>query len=135
MEYVCWSKSILLGDKNTLIKIEKKFASIPNNHLTYQTYPLLFDTDVSDIEEEDWGGKEFIYKTYWEGDNLVIEGESEYYPVDGLFEFLSQEWIVDCDMLFKEKHLDLTTRLTWKKGEPDEEEEWTYYEYLFMVYE
>ena len=87
----CWNSVTISGDIDTIKKIESKFNSLDDNPLNYKNYQKLFDTDVTDVQDEDWGPKWFTPSVKIVDDKLIIKGDSAWSPASPLFELISNE--------------------------------------------
>ena len=130
----CWNKIIIKGDETQLMKIEEKFNSSENGVFTINNYHLLFDTDVSDMSEEDFGSKRFIPSVSRQDGQLLISGESAWSPMIGLFERICHDYKVEATLNYDEQGLDFAGRISWdSNGVETENEEWTYWENLYLT--
>ena len=127
----CWNKVIIKGDEATLKKIEEKFNSSENGVFTMNNYQSLFDTDVSDMGEDDFGSKRFFPSVSIEEGQLHISGDSAWSPMIGLFERICVEYGVEAELEYDEMGYDFAGRVVWdSNGVELENEEWTYWERL-----
>jgi hypothetical protein len=127
----CWNKVIIKGDESTLKKIEEKFNSVENGFFNINNYSSLFDTDVSDMDEDDFGSKRFLSSVTIQDGQLLISGDSAWSPMVGLFERICVEYGVEAELEYDEIGYDFAGRIVWdSKGVEIENEEWTYWERL-----
>jgi hypothetical protein len=129
----CWNMVIIKGDETTLKKIEEKFNSSENGVFSMNNYQSLFDSDVSDMEEDDFGSKRFSPSVNMEDGELHISGDSAWSPMIGLFERICVEWGVEAELEYDEMGYDFAGRIVWdSKGVEVVNEEFTYWERLCM---
>ena len=129
----CWNMAIIKGDEVTLKKIEEKFNSSENGVFSMNNYQSLFDSDVSDMVEDDFGSKRFIPSVSMEDGELHISGDSAWSPMIGLFERICVEWGVEAELEYDEMGYDFAGRIVWdSKGVEVINEEFTYWERLCM---
>ena len=129
----CWNKVIIKGDEATLKKIEEKFNSSENGIFSMSNYQSLFDSDVSDMDEDDFGSKRFSPSVELEDGQLFISGDSAWSPMIGLFERICVDYGVGAELEYDEMGYDFAGRVVWdSKGVEVENEEWTYWERLCM---
>ena len=129
----CWNMAIIKGDEATLKKIEEKFNSSENGVFSMNNYQSLFDSDVSDMVEDDFGSKRFIPSVSMEDGELHISGDSAWSPMVGLFERICVEWGVEAELEYDEMGYDFAGRIVWdSKGVEVINEEFTYWERLCM---
>ena len=129
----CWNMAIIKGDEVTLKKIEEKFNSSENGVFSMNNYKSLFDSDVSDMEEDDFGSKKFTPSISMEDGELHISGDSAWSPMIGLFERICVEWGVEAELEYDEMGYDFAGRIVWdSKGVEVINEEFTYWERLCM---
>ena len=129
----CWNMAIIKGDEVTLKKIEEKFNSSENGVFSMNNYQSLFDSDVSDMVEDDFGSKRFIPSVSMEDGELHISGDSAWSPMVGLFERICVEWGVEAELEYDEMGYDFAGRIVWdSKGVEVINEEFTYWERLCM---
>jgi hypothetical protein len=129
----CWNKVIIKGDETTLKKIEEKFNSVEDGFFNMSNYQTLFDSDVSDMEEDDFGSKRFVPSVCMQDGQLLIAGDSAWSPVIGLFERICVDYGVEAELEYDEMGYDFAGRIVWdSKGVEIENEEWTYWERLCM---
>jgi len=128
----CWNNVTITGNLDTLKKIESKFKSLEGEILTYMNYNKLFDTDVSDVEGEDWGPKWFTPSVSLEDNKLFIKGDSAWMPTIPLFELISDEYEVDCYMSFEETGMDFAGEMKWEKGDLVYNYDYTSWEFRYL---
>jgi hypothetical protein len=129
----CWNKVIIKGDETTLKKIREKFNSSENGVFTMNNYKSLFNTDVSDMDEDDFGSKRFIPSVSLQDGQLLISGDSAWSPVIGLFERICVEYGVEAEMEYDEMGYDFAGHIIWDtKGVEIKNQEWTYWERLYL---
>lgn len=129
----CWNKVIIKGDESTLKKIEEKFNSSESGMFSINNYHKLFDNDVSDMEEDDFGSKRFIPSVIMQDGQLLISGDSAWSPMIGLFERICVEYGVEAEIEYDEIGYNFAGRIVWdSKGVEIENEEWTYWERLYI---
>lgn len=129
----CWNMAIIKGDEVTLKKIEEKFNSSENGVFSMNNYKSLFDSDVSDMVEDDFGSKRFTPSVSMEDGELHISGDSAWSPMVGLFERICVEWGVEAELEYDEMGYDFAGRIVWdSKGVEVINEEFTYWERLCM---
>lgn len=129
----CWNKVIIKGDETTLKNIEERFNSSENGVFSMNNYQSLFDTDVSDMDEEDFGSKRFIPNVSLEDGQLHISGDSAWSPMVGLFERICVDYGVEVELDYDEMGCDFAGRIVWdSKGVEIENEEWTYWEKMCL---
>lgn len=129
----CWNMAIIKGDEVTLKKIEEKFNSSENGVFSMNNYKSLFDSDVSDMVEDDFGSKRFTPSVSMEDGELHISGDSAWSPMIGLFERICVEWGVEAELEYDEMGYDFAGRIVWdSKGVEVVNEEFTYWERLCM---
>ena len=129
----CWNMATIKGDEATLKKIEEKFNSSENGVFSMNNYKSLFDSDVSDMVEDDFGSKRFIPSVSMEDGELHISGDSAWSPMIGLFERICVEWGVEAELEYDEIGYDFAGRIVWdSKGVEVINEEFTYWERLCM---
>lgn len=129
----CWNKVIIKGDETTLKKIEEKFNSIENGFFNVSNYQTLFDADVSDMDEDDFGSKRFAPSVSMQDGQLLIAGDSAWSPVIGLFERICVEYGVEAELEYDEMGYDFAGRIVWdSKGVELENEEFTYWERMCL---
>jgi hypothetical protein len=129
----CWNSVTISGDIDTIKKIETKFNSFDGNPLNYKNYHKLFDTDVTDVQDEDWGPKWFTSSVEMIDDKLIIKGDSAWMPTIPLFELISEEYEVDCELIYEETGMDFAGVIKWEKGDLVYEQEYTYWEYKYVT--
>ena len=129
----CWNRVVLKGDESKLKNILKKIESQENGIFNYENYNTLFDSDVSDIQGDEWGSKRFTpYATIEDGE-LIITGDSAWTPMIGLFEAICVEWEVNGELTYEESGYDFAGRICWDtNGVITEHTEWTYWEKMFL---
>jgi hypothetical protein len=129
----CWNKATIKGQKSKLENILKKFESSENGVFHIGNYKTLFNTDVSDLDEEDWGSKRFTPSCDLSDDKLIVTGDSAWSPMIGLFETISAEYGLECDLEYEERGYDFAGKISWDvDGVVTEAIEWTYWEKLFL---
>lgn len=128
----CWNKAKLTGNFRTLKRIESKFNSMSGVELNFSNYSKLFTTDVSDVEGDDWGPKWFKFEHHFEDRVLVIEGESFQIPIVPFFEILSDEYGVNCDMVYDQNKFDFAGIINWKKGTMMRFDQYRSWEFRFI---
>jgi hypothetical protein len=129
----CWNSVVIKGDESTLKKIEEKFNSSENGVFNVNNYQTLFDTDVSDMTEEDFGSKRFIPSVTMDNGQLHISGDSAWSPMTGLFERICVEYGVEAELEYDEMGYDFAGHIIWdSKGVEVLNDEWTYWERLCM---
>lgn len=129
----CWNKVVITGSLDTLKKIKTRFESSENGVFNINNYHTLFDTDVSDMDEEDFGSKRFIPSVEIYNNQLIISGDSAWSPVIGLFERICSDYQVEATLDYEEMGCDFAGRIVWDtKGVELENQEWTYWERLCM---
>ena len=129
----CWNMVIIKGDETTLKKLEEKFNSSESGVFTMNNYKSLFDTDVSDMDEDDFGSKKFSPSVSMEDGELHISGDSAWSPMIGLFERICVEYGVEAEIEYDEMGYDFAGRIVWdSKGVEVVNEEWTYWERLYV---
>jgi hypothetical protein len=129
----CWNKVIIKGDETTLKKIEEKFNSVEDGFFNINNYQTLFDSDVSDMDVDDFGSKRFVPSVSVQDGQLLIAGDSAWSPVIGLFERICVDYGVEAELEYDEMGCDFAGRIVWdSKGVELENEEWTYWERLCM---
>lgn len=127
----CWNSLMIRGDVDTLKLIESRFKSVENSFFSMSNYHLLFDSDVSDFAEEDFGSKRFSVNLEMLDDGLHIYGDSAWSPMIGLFERISNEYGVECTLEYHEVGFNFAGKIVWdSKGVEISNEEWTYWERL-----
>ena len=127
----CWNKVVIKGDEATLKKIQEKFNSSENGVFNMNNYQSLFDSDVSDMYEDDFGSKRFTPSVELEDGQLFISGDSAWSPMVGLFERICVEYGVEAELEYDEMGYDFAGRIVWDtKGVEVENQEWTYWERL-----
>jgi hypothetical protein len=127
----CWNSVVIKGDESTLKKIEEKFNSSENGVFNVNNYQILFDTDVSDMTEEDFGSKRFIPSVTMDNGQLHISGDSAWSPMTGLFERICVEYGVEAELEYDEMGYDFAGHIIWdSKGVEVLNDEWTYWERL-----
>jgi hypothetical protein len=127
----CWNKAIIQGDEATLKKIQERFNSSENGVFNTFNYKILFDSDVSDMEEDDWGSKRFFPSTDLSDGQLFITGDSAWSPMIGLFETICAEYGVECVLEYDESGYDFAGIISWDtKGAIKDHIEMTYWEKL-----
>ena len=129
----CWNMVIIKGDETTLKKIEEKFNSSENGVFSMNNYKSLFDSDVSDMEEDDFGSKRFSPIVTMQDGQLLISGDSAWSPMIGLFERICVDYGVEAELEYDEMGCDFAGLVRWdSKGVEIDREEWTYWERLCM---
>lgn len=129
----CWNKVIIRGDEETLKKIHHKFTRNENGIFSINNYKNLFDTDLSDMDEEDWGSKRFIPTSELTDGELLITGDSAWSPMIGLFETICAEYGVEATLEYDEPGNDFAGKVSWNSnGVITESYEWTYWESLLI---
>ena len=129
----CWNKVIITGSNETLEKIKTRFESSENGVFNMNNYQTLFDSDVSDMSEEDFGSKRFAPSVEMYDNQLVITGDSAWSAMIGLFERICVEYGVEAELEYDEMGYDFAGRIVWdSKGNELVNEEWTYWERLCM---
>lgn len=127
----CWNRVVIKGDESTLKKIEEKFNSSENGVFNMNNYQSLFDTDVSDMTEEDFGSKRFIPSVTMDDGQLHISGDSAWSPMTGLFERICVEYGVEAELEYDEMGYDFAGHIIWdSNGVEVLNDEWTYWERL-----
>jgi len=129
----CWNSVTISGDIDTIKKIESKFNSLGDNPLNYKNYQKLFDTDVTDVQDEDWGPKWFTPSVKIVDDKLIIKGDSAWSPASPLFELISNEYGVDCELIYEETGMDFAGVMKWESGKLVHQEEYTFWEYKHLT--
>lgn len=130
----CWNKVVITGSDETLQKIKTRFESSENGVFTMDNYNTLFDSDVSDMDKEDFGSKRFTPSVTLDDNELTISGDSAWSPMIGLFERICSDYKVEATLDYDEMGYDFAGRVSWNsKGIETEYCEWTYWEkeYLF----
>lgn len=129
----CWNKVVIRGTNDLLEKIKTRFESSENGVFTMNNYHILFDSDVSDMVEDDFGSKRFSPSVEIYDNQLVISGDSAWSPVIGLFERICVEYGVEATLDYDEQGYDFAGRISWdSKGVETENLEWTYWEKLYI---
>jgi len=126
----CWNRVLITGDSDTLKKLNDKFES--HTSLNYSNYAEMFDTDVSDMEGDDWGPKWFTPTPTLEDGQLIVTGDSAWSPAIEFFELISSEYSVKVDLSYDERGLDFAGRIVMDNGVVESTEEWTYWESLYL---
>ncbi len=126
----CWNSVTITGDSDTLKKLYDKFDT--HTSLNYNNYHEMFETDVSDMQGDDWGPKWFQPNPSWDGDDLIVTGDSAWVPTIEFFEMISAEYSVKCDLSYDEKGLDFAGRIVMNDGIIESSDEWTYWEHLYL---
>lgn len=128
----CWNQITITGDYDTLKKIEEKFSSISEGILNYRNYSKIFDSDVSDVTDDDWGPKWFTPTIISTDGQLVITGDSAWMPPVPLLELISEEWEVNCELRYDEPAQDFAGVIYWEKGDLVDNQKYTSWEYKFL---
>lgn len=129
----CWNRVVITGSTDTLEKIKTRFESSENGVFTMNNYHTLFNSDVSDMSEDDFGSKRFVPSVELEGDTLYISGDSAWSPMVGLFERICVEYGVEATLNYDEMGYDFAGRISWdSSGVELENIEWTYWEKLYI---
>ena len=130
----CWNNVIIRGDEETLKELHKRFTSTENGVFNLNNYKNLFDSDVSDMtDEDDWGSKRFTPECEIVNGNLHIFGDSAWTPMEGLFETICCEWGVEGELNYEEQGYDFAGKVCWdSKGIITNIEEWTYWERMYL---
>jgi hypothetical protein len=125
----CWNKASLKGDEATLQKLYEKFTSSTNGIFSMTNYKNLFEGDVSDMDEEDFGSKRFTPSCDLVDGELIITGDSAWAPMIGLFETICAEYGVEGQLEYDEQGYDFAGKIKWDStGDVVSLEEWTYWE-------
>lgn len=129
----CWNNVTITGNLDTLKKIQSKFKPFESELLNYSSYHKLFETDVKDVEGDDWGPKWFAPSTSIEGDKLIIKGDSAWMPAIPLIELISEEYEVDCYMKYEETGMDFAGEMKWERGDLVYNYEYTAWEFRYLT--
>lgn len=129
----CWNEITITGNPSTLKKIEEKFTLIQEGILNYKNYSKLFDTDVSDVVDDEWGPKWFTPTIVMNEGKLVITGDSAWMPPVPLIELISEEWGVDCQLKYDEPAQDFAGIINWESGDMIHNQTYTSWEYKFLT--
>jgi len=129
----CWNRVTITGSNETLQKIKTRFESSENGVFNMNNYQTLFDSDVSDMEEDDFGSKRFCPSVTLEDNKLIINGDSAWSPMTGLFERICVEYGVESELEYDEMGYDFAGKIVWdSKGVELSNEEFTYWEWVCM---
>jgi hypothetical protein len=129
----CWNKVTITGSNETLEKIKTRFESSENGVFNINNYNTLFESDVSDMDEDDFGSKRFSPSVTLEDNELHISGDSAWSPMIGLFERICTDYKVEATLDYDEMGYDFAGRISWNtNGEETSNEEWTYWEKEYL---
>jgi hypothetical protein len=127
----CWNKAVITGSNETLQKIKTRFESSENGVFNMNNYHTLFDSDVSDMTEEEFGSKRFTPSVEIYDNQLVISGDSAWSPMIGLFERICVDYGVEATLEYDEIGYDFAGKIVWdSKGVELVNEEFTYWEWM-----
>jgi len=129
----CWNKVVITGSDETLEKIKTRFTSSENGVFTMNNYQTLFDSDVSDMSEDDFGSKRFSPSVEIDDKKLYISGDSAWSPMTGLFERICVEYGVEATLEYDEMGYNFAGKISWDtNGVEKENIEWTYWEKQYL---
>jgi hypothetical protein len=129
----CWNKVVITGSDETLEKIKTRFTSSENGVFTMNNYQTLFDSDVSDMSEDDFGSKRFSPSVELDDKKLYISGDSAWSPMTGLFERICVEYGVEATLEYDEMGYNFAGKISWDtNGVEKENLEWTYWEKQYL---
>jgi hypothetical protein len=129
----CWNKVTITGSNETLNKIKDRFESSERGIFNINNLHILFDSDVSDMDEDDFGSKWFTPSVTIEDGELIVSGDSAWSPMIGLFERICVDYGVEATLDYEEMGNDFAGRISWNsKGVEIQNEEWTYWEKEYL---
>jgi hypothetical protein len=128
----CWNQITISGDPDTLKKIEEKFTLIDSGVLNYKNYSKIFESDVTDMEGDEWGPKWFTPSIVSNEGRLIITGDSAWVPPVPLFELISDEWEVECELIYDEPGQDFAGSIIWSNGDVIDNQKYTSWEYKYL---
>ena len=100
----------------------------------FSNYHLLFDTDVSDMVEDDFGSNRFAVSVTMEDGKLHVSGDSAWSPMIGLFERICSDYGVEAKLDYEERGYDYAGSVEWdSKGVEVSHHQWTYWEKLCIT--
>jgi len=127
----CWNSVSITGDLGTLEKLMEKFNSLENGFLHTGNYYTMFEGD--DYKDHDFDSKRLDCSSVeiYEG-KIVFDGDSAWTPPLEFYRLLSEEWGVTVDVTYDERGMDFAGHSVFNQGELEIEEEFTYWEYLYL---
>lgn len=129
----CWNFVVLTGNLQTLQKIKLRFESSESGVFSLKNYQCLLVSDVSDMDEEDFGSRRFSPQVELVDGKLLISGDSDRSPMIGLFETICADWGVEGQLEFEETAEDFAGIIGWNsKGVEIQNQQWTYLERTYM---
>jgi len=133
----CWNNVKITGDQDILIKLKERFDSVNSGFLTTSTYPSMFEGNTSgnarDFTDVDFGSKRVDCSNYeLEDGEITFAGDSAWSPPLEFYRLLSEDWKVKVDVKYDERGNDFAGHVVYDSGEVVSEEEWTYWEHLYL---
>ena len=133
----CWNNVVITGDQDILIKLKERFDAQEKGYLFTSTYATMFEGSPNGIEEDltdyDFGSKRLdCGNLELEDDKLTFAGDSAWSPPMEFYGLLSQAWGVTVDVKYDERGMDFAGHTQYVNGQIEIDEEWTYWEYLYL---
>jgi hypothetical protein len=133
----CWNRVEITGDSDTLSKLKERFDALTSGFLTTSTYQSMFEGNTTgnnrDFTDVDWGSKRLDCSSYeLEDGKITFAGDSAWAPPMEFYQMLSEDWDVKVEVWYDERGMDFAGHVVFESGDTEVEEEWTYWENLYL---
>jgi hypothetical protein len=129
----CSNYITIEGESENLKKLHQRINEVVpklGQSLNLGNYGDLFDTAPG--EGYEYSSKwQTIYELDLSDDMLIIEGDSAWWPADGLWKAISKEYSLTIEVKYEEPGEDFAGRVTFEGGEETYREETTYMEHIY----